>query len=186
MDTITETGLTREHLKVLRNTDTILVRHHGEEFKHADGTEVLPATFFECIKRVDPRDGFGEREMRVSVPVRPARFRIFTQDSATEGYVANDRRPVSHAIWSLHPKYSDNPANTLVHHTFKAGDRVTPIWVCNNNNDNVRNAGLTVDEFHIEIIRGPVEDQSKCKRLTVLLDTMVLPPLSLAREVTWA
>lgn len=186
MTTDLATGLTREHLKVLRNADTIVVRHHSEHFKYDDGKETLPSTFFDCIKKTDPGDGFGEREMRVEVPLEPARFSIYTPDSATHGSVANDRRPISHALWILHPRWNDNPAHALVHDILKAGDRVAPLWVCNNNSDNIRSAGLTADELRIVITRGPVDQPSKCRRLTLLLDTSVVPPSSTARNVTWA
>lgn len=186
MITELSTGLTREHLKVLRNADTIVVRHHSEHFKYHDGIEVLPRTFFDCIKDIDPGDGFGKRELRAEVPTDPGRFTVYTADSARDGTVANDRREISHALWILRPSYHDDPARALVHEILKVGDRVQPLWVCNNNNENVRNAGLTVDEFRIVIVRGPVDEPNKCKTLTLLLDSCALPPGSSARNVTWA
>lgn len=185
-DTLTNTGLTRWHLKVLRNAKTIVVRHHGEGYKHAEDGEVLPRTWLDCSTDHDPNDGFGKREIHVDVPCEPARFQVFTERSATEGFVANSRREIDYATWILHPTYSDDPANTLVHHILKAGDRVRPFFQCNNNSETIRDAGLTVDQFFIEITRGPVEEPSKCKRLTVMLDSVVLRPMNLARNVVWA
>jgi hypothetical protein len=184
--TTTSTGLTREHLKALRNAHDIIVRFHGEHFQYHDGKEPLPHTFADCKKEVDPGDGYGKRELHVEVPLEPARFVVYTERSATEGDVANSRTPVSHALWILHSRWNDSPEYTLVHHILRVGDRVTPVWVCNNNSENVRNAGLTVDEFRVEIMRGPVDEPSKCKRLVVLLDTVAIPPHSSARNVTWA
>lgn len=188
MDTTIDTGLSREHLKALRNADTIVAHHYGEAFKYIDAGEgrTLPATWFECIKEYDPKDGFGKRDIRVSVPVEPASLRVFTDRSADEGEVMNDRRPVSHAVWLLYSRFSDSPAHTLVHDILRVGDRITPKWTLNNNNDIVREAGLTVDEFSVEIIRGPLDNLSKCKRLTVMLDSVTIKPHSSARNVTWA
>jgi hypothetical protein len=183
---LTTSGLTREHLKVLRNADTIVARYYAEDFKYHDGTEALPRTLFDCTKEVDPGDGFGKRALRTEVPIEPARLTVYRPDSSADGPVANDRRPLSHALWILHPKWNDNPAHALVHSILRVGDRVSPEWVCNNNNDHVRNAGLTVDEFRIVITRGPVDDTRKCKRITLLLDMCVYPPGSDARNVIWA
>lgn len=183
METTTATGLTRENLKTLRNADDIVVRFHSEHFKYKADGEVLPRTFLDCIKQVDPGDGFGKREMRVEVDVEPAGFRVFDQKGQTDQRAAD---PISHALWSLHPKWAGNEQHTFIHHLLRVGDRLTPLWVCNNNSDNIRNAGLTVDEFKFEIVRGPVDEPSKCKRLVVLLDSAVYPPHNLARNVTWA
>lgn len=185
-ETLTTTGLTRWHLKVLRNANTIAVRHHGEGFKRPEEGEVLPRTWLDCTHTHDPGDGFGKRDMHADVECEPARFQVFTQQSAGEGPVANSRTPIDYAVWLLHPTCNDDPANTLVHHVLRVGDRVTPFFRCNNNSETVRDAGLTVDEFFFEIVRGPVDEPSKCKRLTVMLDSVVLRPTSAARNVIWA
>lgn len=183
MTTITDTttGLTREQLKVLRNADDIVVRYHSENYPGNDSD----ATWFDCIRRNDPNDGYGLRELRVDVPVQPAFIRVYTERSATDGMVANDTRPISYCLWHLYPRWNDNPAHTLVHHILRVGDRVTPVWICNNSSDVVREAGLTRDEFLVQIDRGPLDEPRKCKRLTVMLDTATMRPGSSARNIVW-
>lgn len=190
-DTLTTTGLTREHLKVMRNANTIVVRHHGEGYKLPAENEplrdtLLPRTWLDCSREFDPGDGFGKRDIHVDVPVEPAYFQVFTERSASEGFVANSRSPIDYAVWILHPKFNEDPANALVHHILRVGDRVTPFFRCNNNSPTTRDVGLTVDQFFFRIERGPLDEPSKRKVLTVMLDSVVIRPSNPTRNVTWA
>ena len=163
-------ALTREQLKALKNADSIVFRFHSEDSPHVTDRE-LPATWIEAIKTINPGDGFGERDRRVEIPTGQALLHSYNQGV------------IQYASWVFLHTDRSHPLGTLIHGFLRAGDRLQPEFVAGNNNDHVRDAGLTVDEVHLRVERGPLDDPSKVKRFRFMLDTCVYPPHSLARNI---
>lgn len=175
IDTTTP-ALTAENLRALRHADSLVIRYRGEGSRYADDDATLPQAFLEACKDEDPRDGFGRRERRVTIPMVPAVFQNY----------ATGKPAVTDASWVLLFPTVDHPIGTLIHYVLRAGDRIQPLFLLSNDSDNARNAGLTKDELHLYVHRGPVDDPRKAKRLRFMIDTNLCPPGSSARGLTFA
>lgn len=167
-------ALTRENLKVLKGATSIVIRHYTPDAQYKPDGLSENLTLIEAIKRVDPKDGYGERDLRVEIPVNGAHISNWDTKDAK----------VSDFSWVLLHTMIDTPIGTLIHGgVLRVGDRLSVKLYAGNNNENLRNARLTKDEIYLLVERGPVDDRSKCKRLTFMLDDCVCNPHSSARNV---
>lgn len=164
MNTTIDQGITAEQLKALRNADTIVFRYSPE------------ATTIEAVRSVDPSDGYGERDLRVSIPVEDAVVTNYACQNPVDGSLF---RTVSSAAWVLGASQYNATVSTFLRQILRKGDRIRPVFVAGNDSAAVRDAKLTVDELHVNLDRG------QGRALTFSLDHWVGRPLAASRAISF-
>jgi hypothetical protein len=154
--TTTTTGITREELKALRGADTIVFRWNTE----LRGADYGPIGSSICATLShDPGDGFGKRELSVSVPaVTPVVI-----DYGNNGTPAGACAVFSSA------KFCPELVTAL--QFARTGDLLVPEYVCSNNSETLRDAGLHMDETKLRVRRGG-------KTYTFMLHAVCIPARS--------
>lgn len=149
--TTADLALSAEHLKALRNADDVCFQYQEEQ------------AFITARKRIDPRDGFGSREISVKVPA-DHRVRAYMSDGSS---ILTD--PVD-AFTSVPSAKHDGRWLTAVK-ALKVGDRLLLRWE-HDTRQNLREVGFVVTNFTLEVIRTVGKDGRE-QRLHYLLDVSV-------------
>jgi hypothetical protein len=164
--------LTSDDVKALKNADEAIVFRYDA----SNNTATIEAS-----KKLDPGDGYGAQTVTRTIAVTPGSQTVY--GSKSDG--PHSEMMVSASWVFLSPRFGRALRTFL--DSLRSGDEVRMQFVANNNNDNLRNAGLTADEVHVEIVRGvPGPNQ---KRLHFLLGYTIYPPDSLGRNIkleTWS
>lgn len=168
-------NLTRDDIKTLRNADSIVFRTSTVS---RDRGYPEYETFADCTKRHNPGDGFGERELSAKVAVQQTVATVYSSD----GW-GSSRVELSGASWVFtSAQYRDTLQTALS--LLKPGDSLCVKYVANNNNGHMRDAGLTCDAIELIVYRKAAGD--KLRRFTFALDTVVLTPHNLCRNLRFA
>jgi hypothetical protein len=149
--TTTDLALSAENLKALRNADNICFQMQEDR------------AFITARKTLDPKDGFGAREISVEVPA-DYRVRAYMSDGTS---IQSD--PVD-AFTSVASAKHDGRWLTAVK-TLKVGDRLLLRWE-HDTHQNLRETGFVVTNFTLEVIRTVGKDGRE-QRLHYLLDVAV-------------
>lgn len=166
-------GLTAENLKTLRNADDIVFRYNNVPGEDAGSTVI------ECIKDVDPGDGFGERDIRVQIEVAGTRIHNYT--ASPWGDDKPQRREVASMDWVLLSVRYNDEWRTIVQHILRTNDHVWVELSVSNDSENLRRAGLTCDELALIVERKAGD---KVKSFSFKLAHSIYPMHSTGRPVT--
>lgn len=172
-------GLTRDDLKAIRSADHWVSFHYAAEHDMHESyrpEDRPPDTTLRLVKRHDPGDGFGQRELTVEIPCETASFTIYETGYDNPG-------PLRNAYWPISSPFHC-PEWATVTKLLKVGDRIRPHWRAGNNSDMTREVGITIDEFYLYVHRrkGKGEDQ---ELLTFLLGVCPIKPHSAGRNIKW-
>lgn len=165
-------ALTAENMKTLRNAEDIVFRYNSVPGEDA-GTTVI-----ECIKRTDPGDGFGDRDIRVQIEVAGTRIRNYT-GSPWAGENAQ-RQEVASMNWVLGTAQYNDVWRTIVQHILRTNDHVWLELLVSNNSETLRSAGLAHDELQLMVERKTGE---RVKTFTFKLTDAIYPIHAGARPV---
>ena len=162
MNEIPAKGLTTENIKALRNADWVRFRWDGTTTK-ADA------------HKSTTRDGFPD-EVEVDIPVLDSKFTVYerngdsgrTDPTSAVGVISTARY---HELWQS------------VARILRKGDRLQPHFIANNTTENLRDAGLTHDEFRLMVLRGPID---KLVVMSFWLEDEITPPNSRARSMRFS
>lgn len=162
MSTIEPTAfvLTAENIKALRNADSVSFHHLNPNVDRIN--ETTGPTYVQASKRVDPKDGFGTREIEVEIPAE-VKWTIYERNG-NSGRTTPSRAFMSIQSCQFAPEW------VTFAQLLKTGDRLVLHWT-RNGSDFLRDAGLVVTEFRIEVRRST--KAGKEQRLVFLLDTRV-------------
>lgn len=179
--TTTTTGLTADNVRAMRATDEWVSFHYVADQSGEGG----PLTTMTLTKRTPDTDGFGEGTAKRVVVLSGFRGTDYGDDDGRHGGAASDnhsRRIVSAYASVSCPSVSMEWAT--IARFVRAGDRLSFIVVAGNNNDHVRNAGLTHDEYWLHVTR----ETASGKRTTSVfsIGDLICPPHSITRGIKFA
>lgn len=143
--------LEASQVKALRNADSILYRYSVAE----------DLCVLECMKKVDVGDGFGDRELRVEIPVSPQ----FTQ---YEEFNDGLRREITNACW-IFSSARFIPQLVTALSLLRKEDRIQIHVIAGNSNGVTNEADLVTDEIYLKVHRSVNGNGTV---LTFLLDTI--------------
>lgn len=165
--TPTDTALTREQVKAIRNADTVVLRWDHTDSERPD--------VLELVKETERTDGFGREDIRLPLPC-PARVANYGQ--STLGEEGERLRKAISGDWVILNVQHQDEYRTFASF-IKPGDALEQSWVVDNRNSLLKEAGLTLHELKLRVLRGG--DQVKV--YTFMLDASVLNPHNTADRV---
>lgn len=154
--------LTRDEIKAMKHASTVAFHH-----QHRPGEE--PRDYAIASRDHDPGDGFGSRELRVEIPIHACRFQPYSLDG--EGDI----------VWATGVCRRYVPEWHTFADMLRPGDDIVALFVLGNNSETLKSAGLSHDEFKLEIIRTT---KSGSRSMTFWIDDIIVPEHSSARMAT--
>lgn len=155
-------ALTRDQIKAMKNAEHVVFHREHREGEPAKDYAI-------ASRRHDPGDGFGERELIVTIPIAGSLFE--TYELPGDGDIA----------WAsgVGRRYCAEWATVL--EFLRVGDELIARFVLGNNSETLKDAGLSHDEFKVEIVRT---GKTGSRRFTFWLDDIIAPTHSSARMAT--